>query len=387
MNILMIHPHDIYSLSEPWTVRVKNIAYEFIKNGHSVKLVYFPLNARHANNKFLDNGIEIISLDRRFGAIRLLRNIVHMIRLADWSDIIHFQKCYYYVTLPALIGGWLRNKPIHYDWDDWEAKIFYYSNPRQFVVGEFINIFEKLIPKVVDTVSVSSEQIHRLCLKRGVPAENIFSAPVGADLQQFRPDLNSPGTIRRKYNINNNLILYLGQLHGGQYAELFIKASHIILEKRQDITFMIVGDGYRLGELRDLARRLNVDNYFIFTGSVAHGEIPSYINDADICVACFEENDITRCKSPLKIVEYSACGKAIVASNVGEVRRMLGGVAILVEPGNFNSLAEGILRLLFDKNLRDRLGRFARHRAETKYNWSKTASNLLTAYKKYILNQ
>lgn len=383
----MIHPHDLYSPSEPWTVRIKNIACQFIKKGHSVKLLYFPLDKKDANRKLLDNEIEIISLDRRRGVFRLLRNIIQIIKLSEWADIIHFQKCYYYVALPALIAAWLKNKPVHYDWDDWETKIFYYSNPKQLLVGEFINIFEKLIPKVVDTISVSSEQLRKICLKRGVFPENIFPAPVGADLEQFRPNLNLSGIIKKKYNINNHLILYLGQLHGGQYAELFIKAARIIIENRRNVTFLLVGDGYRAIELKELAAKENLGEYLIFTGSVAHNEIPYYIADADICIACFEDNDITRCKSPLKIVEYLAMGKAIVASNVGEVRRMLGGVAILVEPGNFQSLAEGILRLLNDKKLRDNLSRFARQRAERKYNWSVTAENIISAYQKSFFNR
>lgn len=183
----MIHPHDLYSPLEPWTIRIKNIAHQFVKKGHSVKLVYFPLDERNANKKFLDGQVEIISLDRRLGAFILLRNIIRAIRLAEWCDIIHFQKSYYYAVLPALVASWIKNKPLHYDWDDWETKIFYYSNPKRFIVGEFINIFEKLIPEVVDTASVSSKYLRELCFKRGVSLQNIFSAPVGADLERFKP--------------------------------------------------------------------------------------------------------------------------------------------------------------------------------------------------------
>lgn len=381
MKILMIHPHDLYSPIEPWAIRIKNIAYQFIKKGHSVKLVYFCLDKKNANKEFVDNGIDNISLDRRLGAFRLLQNIIQITKLAEWSDIIHFQKCYYYVALPALIAAWIKNKHIHYDWDDWETRIFYYSNPKQIIVGEFINIFEKLIPKIVDTVSVSSRHLHKLCLKRGVKPERIFSAPVGADLELFRPDLNSSSHIKRKYNIHNYLILYLGQLHGGQYAELFLRAARIILDNRLDATFMVVGDGYRVEALKELSRRLSMDKYIIFTGSVNHSEVPFYIAAADICVACFEENEITKCKSPLKIAEYLACGKAIVASNVGEVRNMVGGVGMLTKAGDIKSLSDGIMTLLKDKKLRENLGKWARERANRKYNWLVTADNLLDAYK------
>ena len=199
MNILMIHPHDLYSPSEPWTIRIKNIACQFIEKGHLAKLVYFPLDKRDAYKNFFDYHIEIISMDRKIGFLVLLRNTMRMMKLAQWCDIIHFQKCHYYAALPALIAGWIKNKPIHYDWDDWETKIFYYSNPKQFIVGEFINIFEKLIPKIVNSISVSSKHLYKLCLKRGISSKSIFLAPVGADLQQFRPGLNLEGTIKRKY--------------------------------------------------------------------------------------------------------------------------------------------------------------------------------------------
>ena len=99
-------------------------------------------------------------------------------------------------------------------------------------------------------------------------------------------------------------------------------------------------------------------------------------------MACFEKNDITECKSPLKIVEYLASGKPIVASDVGEVSRMLGESGILAEPGSASSLAKGIERLLMDEGLRGELSKRARMQAETKYNWPDTANSLLRAYQR-----
>jgi len=101
---------------------------------------------------------------------------------------------------------------------------------------------------------------------------------------------------------------------------------------------------------------------------------------ADIAIACFEDNDITRCKSPLKIAEYMSCGKPIVASNVGEVNTMLGGAGVLTEPDNPEDLARGIIKLLGDEPLRKRLSVKARQRAEEIYNWENTARNLIKAY-------
>jgi len=149
---------------------------------------------------------------------------------------------------------------------------------------------------------------------------------------------------------------------------------------------MIVGSGADLIRLKDLAKELRVDDKVIFTGAIKYKLVPKYIAAADVAVACFEDNDITRSKSPLKIVEYMASGKAIVASNVGEVPTMLDGCGILTEPGNVYSLAKGIIRFLEDEKLRKGCERKARKRAEKEYKWEVTANNLLRAYEMTIKN-
>jgi glycosyltransferase involved in cell wall biosynthesis len=108
------------------------------------------------------------------------------------------------------------------------------------------------------------------------------------------------------------------------------------------------------------------------------------MREADVCVACFEDNGITRCKSPLKIAEYLASGKAIVASNVGEVEHMLGEAGILVEAGRPEPLAEKIVYLLSRDNLRRELGIKARQQAERVYNWKVSSSTLLHAYERGV---
>jgi glycosyltransferase involved in cell wall biosynthesis len=217
-----------------------------------------------------------------------------------------------------------------------------------------------------------------------IDKDRIFRIPVGADLEKFNPYISGQ-EIRRRYNLNNEyLILYLGQLHGGQYVKDFIEAANLVLQHQNDTKIMIVGGGYMLEEIKRLALNLNMEDRIIFTGSVSHDLVPQYIAAADICVAVFQDNDITRCKSPLKIAEYLASGKAIVASDVGEVRHMVLDVGMLVKPGDIRDTAEKIIRLLKNEKLRLELGISARKRAEEKYNWKLSTENLLNAYKKAI---
>ncbi|MHB8154988.1 MAG: glycosyltransferase family 4 protein [Candidatus Omnitrophota bacterium] len=386
MNILMVHPHDIYSTVEPWAMRIVYIAKEFRKKGHEVKLVYFPLAGRQQEIQELE-GINTIPMPRRHGPYFLLSNILRLYSLAKWADIVHFQKCFYHAALPAILAGILRNKPLHYDWDDWEVKIYAASTEASLLtnaIKNFLNISERLMPKVVDTVSVASKRLKEECLKLGIKEDKIFDSHVGADIEKFNPSV-SGDAVREKYKVSGPLVLYLGQLHGGQYAELFIKtASKIINGYKKRFNFMIVGDGYRAAELKELARGFNLDGKIIFSGAVPHEQVPNYIAAADVCVACFEENEITVCKSPLKIVEYLASGKAIVASSVGEVPEMIKDAGVLVAPGDIQSLAVEIIKIMEDPDFRGKLGKLARQRAEQKYNWAVTSENILCAYKKVL---
>jgi len=384
MKIFLLHPHDIYSESEPWTIRIVKLSQEFVKKGHDVKLAYFPYDPlKKPLISVCENGLELIPLSRKIDPVTLIKNIISLYRIVGWADVVHLQKCHHYAAVPLLIAATLRGKPIHYDWDDWEEKIFYHSNKLSFttcLVGNFFSLLEKIIPLIADTVSVSSRRLRQLCESFGIPDKRIFMAPVGADLQRFNPEVSGE-KIKNKYSKCLPLVLYLGQLHGGQYAELLIKAAKSVLDDSMRANFMIIGGGYRLNQLKALAEELGIANNVIFTNTIAHHDIPEYIAASDVCVACFESNDITSCKSPLKIAEYLASGKAIVASNVGEVRNMVGGVGLLVKPGDAQMLGLGIKKLLADSNLRLEMGRRARKRAETKYNWSRTADNLLDAYR------
>lgn len=375
MKILMTHPHDIYSTEEPWTVRITYLAGEFVNRGHEVKLVYFHLPPRERGKvKDVRYPFETIAFNRSNWAI--WKNIFKMHKLAAWADILHFQKCFSYASLPSIIASYLRGKPVHYDWDDWELRIYEFGPPSR-IVGFYLNVLEKTVPKLVDTISVSSQHIHDMARKQGIPDERIFDAHVGADLKKFNPLVKSK--IRQEYNIQGPLVLYVGQLHGAQYAELFLKAAKVVGSSTPDATFMVVGGGRDLDRLKKVAEELELRG-LIFTGPVEHDNVPRYMAAADVAVACFEDNDITRCKSPLKIVEYMAMGKAIVASRVGEVSKMLEGCGVLVKASDFNALAGGIKELLADATLRRKLGEKARKAAEEEYNWSVTADNLLSAY-------
>lgn len=385
MKILMVHPHDLYSSVEPWTIRIVKLAEQLVGKGHQVKIAYFPLMKRET--LFL-GAVETIPLERAISPGTLIKNTIVLCDLSRQADLIHFQKSHFYAALPAVLAAYVRGKPLHYDWDDWEEKIFYASLHKKrsitaFVTGISFWMMEHCLPFLADSVSVASKQLETLVLQRGADAGRVSWVPVGADPDLFHSEVKEAAAIRKKYHIKNELlVLYHGQLHSCQYVKLFLEAAMIICQHPhvRRMKFMVLGDGDELKRLKKFSETLGLEKEIIFAGAAPHSDVPAYVAAADICVAPFEDNEITRCKSPLKVVEYLASGKAIVASDVGEVRNMLDGAGLLVPPGRTDKIAEGILELAGDDERRQTMGKAARQRVEIKYNWRSSADVLEKAY-------
>ncbi len=323
LNILMVNPHDIYSSSEPWTIRMTSIAKEFVKKGHNVKLVYFPLPKEKRGPLRIKKieEYETIPFSRR--KWHIIRNTIAMIKLGKWADIIYFQKCFSIASLPSLISAYVNNKPVHYDWDDWEYGIYMWDPPSR-LYGKYLDIMEKTIPKLVDSISVSSEELRKMALDLGVDNDKITKVNVCADIKDFNPKKWDEKEIIQKYGLKKPIVLYLGQLHGAQYAELFIKSAKHVLQKHPEANFLVAGGGEDLPRLKQITKKIGLEDKITFTGMLNNSDVKKALAAADIAVACFDNTKQVRCKSPLKIVEYMASGKAIVASNVGEIPWMVG---------------------------------------------------------------
>ncbi len=383
MNILMIHPHDIYSPVEPWSVRIVYLAHEFVKMGHNVRLIYHlenPHKLPHIEKRRQEHPFQTIPMIRH--SVSLVQKTRAVLEHARWADVIHFQKGFPYVAIPSIFAGVVTGKPVHYDWDDWEAQIFLDSTPDDPWWYRYMNISEKAVPWLVDTVSVASKALWRQASGLGIAHTEIFEAPVGGDLKRFDMTLVDEGPIREQYELKSNVVTYVGQLHGAQYCHLFLKMAAHLKEVRDDITYFVVGNGSRFLDLLKEAEQLGLQNDIIFTGSVPHDDIPRFLKVSDVCVAAFEDTPQVATKSPLKICEYLAAGRAIVASEVGEVADMLnhGNAGVLVRPGDPKALASGVARVLNDVELKKSLQYEARRRAEEKFNWTQTARNLMGAY-------
>jgi len=170
---------------------------------------------------------------------------------------------------------------------------------------------------------------------------------------------------------------YAGHLYVWKGVDLMLEA----LARVPGITGLVVGGHHAepdLARVKQLAAKLGIIDRVVFTGLVAPSKVPGYLAQASVLVLPNPASAIsTNFTSPLKLFEYMAAGRAIVAANLPSIREVLkdGQTALLVEPGNASAFAEAIRTLTTDRALAVRLARAAFDEAAN-YTWQRRAERL-----------
>ena len=172
-------------------------------------------------------------------------------------------------------------------------------------------------------------------------------------------------------------IAYAGHLYPWKGVDVLLEA----IARVPDVRALVVGGHEQepdLARLRTLAAGLRIGDRVTFTGHVPPSAVASQLARADIVALPNPASAIsTHSTSPLKLFEYMAAGKAIVASRLPSLGEVLTDEvnALLVTPGDPEALAAGISRLVNDPALRARLGGAARD-AVAEYSWDRRAERL-----------
>jgi glycosyltransferase involved in cell wall biosynthesis len=172
-------------------------------------------------------------------------------------------------------------------------------------------------------------------------------------------------------------VAYAGHLYAWKGVDVLLEA----IARVPNVRGLIVGGHGAepdLARLTSLAARLGIESRVTFTGLVEPSRVPELLARATVLVLPNPPSAIsTRYTSPLKLFEYLAAGRAIVASDLPSIREIVqdGVEAVLVTPGDPAALAAGITRVLDDPALAGRLAQAAANLAPH-YSWQRRAERL-----------
>lgn len=272
----------------------------------------------------------------------------------------------------------------------------------------FESLFEKIERRNLqwaNLIVVVSEVMKEQLVSSGIDAAKVLVNFNGVDPETYcrqEPD-SAKRDLKVSLGIDESKIVVgfvgtFGTWHGAQILAAAVKP---VVERNRDVHFLLVGDGKHMPEVKSIIARDGVADYVTLTGLVPQKETPRYLGICDILASPHVPNPDGSpfFGSPIKLFEYMAAGKGIVASGLGQIGDVLKNslrvpvhgalepahwhdkLAVLVTPGNVEELANGILFLARNSDIREALGENARKEMLAKYTWQQNVRRLLERIK------
>ena len=199
--------------------------------------------------------------------------------------------------------------------------------------------------------------------------------PNGVDLETFRPMDQAAAREQLGLPASLKVLGFTGLLTPWQGVDILLQSLPLVRREYEAI-LLVVGDGPDRQRLEGLASSLGIQDHVRFVGAVPHSLVSTYIGSFDVAF-CVRPPLLPG--SPLKIREYIACGRPVVASAGTEYDFHIleeAGAGVLVKPSDLEEVAAATSSLLANDVLRRDMGRRGRAYAEQHCSWTATAKRV-----------
>ena len=378
MEICLINPADI-PRSE-----VFDLGYHLSKNGHEITILY-PTNGKIVNAK---GGIKTISFSAYFlpkihYAIPNLRKeyqIISKLVKAEKCEVIQACDYDYLTALPPIFVKRGTNIPIVLSTDAFPGVSWFFGNS---FVDTTAKIYTRTLGKFIidsyDVLVLLSNKITEDAMSLGVTKEKIRVIPIGVDFEHFNPRVDE-SDLKTKLHMKDNekVLLFVGRLSLVKRIDILIDLTKKLLKEGFEIKTLIVGDGEYKNYYETLAKPIK---NIIFVGSVPHTEIHKYFAVADVFILTSMSEGL-----PNVLLEVSACGKPIVATNTGGISDIIihGKTGFLVKPNNVDSFVYYVKLLLKDETLSRKLGENGYEHVRKQFNWNVITKKYESIYEEVV---
>lgn len=240
-----------------------------------------------------------------------------------------------------------------------------FSGPRRFFYRRFKN-------KNLRIVTISNGLRDKF-VKFGFKSENVLVAPDGVDMEKF--DIDKTKEECRKIVLlpqDKKIALYTGHLFKWKGPHILAAAATYLPE----VLFVFVG-GTEI-DILDFKKKFGNEKNIKILGQKQHKEIPLFLKAADVLILPNSAKEVFSIlyTSPLKLFEYMASRRPIIASDIPSIGEVLNEEnSILVEPDNAEALADGIKKALGDNIFSDQISQTAFENVK-KYTWRNRASGI-----------
>jgi glycosyltransferase involved in cell wall biosynthesis len=242
-------------------------------------------------------------------------------------------------------------------------------------------LLERMCFGAADVVLATNESYRQVARTRGRKrAEQVFVVRNGPDLSRFSPQ-PPDAALKRGRPL---LITYVGVMAPQDGVDHALRALALLGERRDDWHAIFAGEGDARPELSRLARELGLEERVEFVGWLEDEQIVRLLSTADVCLAPEPQTPLNDVSTMVKIAEYMAMARPVVAYELRESRFAAGDAAIYAEPNEVSSYAACIEELLDDPERRAEMGRFGRERVAQELSWEHSELALAEAYRSVL---
>jgi glycosyltransferase involved in cell wall biosynthesis len=242
-------------------------------------------------------------------------------------------------------------------------------------------LLERLSFAVADVVIATNESYAQIAQTRGHKRPgDVFVVRNGPDVRSFRPVDPVPALKRGK----PLLISYVGVMAPQDGVDHAVRALALLRERRHDWHAVIAGEGEARPDLERLVNELGLEDSVEFAGWLGDEDIARLLSSSDVCLAPEPLTPLNNLSTMVKIAEYLAMSRPVVAYGLQESRRAAGEAAVYATPDDIASFAHRIDELLDDPDRRVKMGKIGRARVEESLSWERSEAALLEAYRRAL---
>ena len=222
---------------------------------------------------------------------------------------------------------------------------------------KYYNFVEWFLGLITDRVICISEMVKCFANEtQRINASKLITIHNGID-DVFAVTEKRSSNLRKELGIpaNHSVIGTIAHLEEHKGLKYLLEAASLLLASKKDISFLFVGEGALRGKLKELCVDLKIEKNVIFAGE--RSDIPEILSLTDIFVLPSLREGLG-----LAILEAMACGKPVIATNVGGIPEIVkdGENGVLVLPKNHEVLYRAMNELLGDREKREKMGRIGR---------------------------
>lgn len=218
---------------------------------------------------------------------------------------------------------------------------------------------EQLLYNQSRKIVALTEGIRGDICKRGWPESKVELVTCGVDFDKLYPDATGAEFVRQKHGWQNKkIVMYFGALGEANNLPVILRAAQR-LQAQQDILFVLIGDGMKRAETENTVSRLSLRNVLVLP-PVPKEDARLFISAANLCLVTLRDIPLFDGAIPTKLIDYMACGKAVLCGVRGEAQKIVheAGAGVTFEPDDDEQLGTLVVELLNDD------GRIARFGAD-----------------------